>query len=295
MSRGREGSLILFVFIAVFLFITTALSPALMGSHAMVGRIVLSLAAGLVYYRLGKAYLSGNLPVDERAIFITGCDTGLGYCLADSLVEKGFDVYAGCLDVTSEGARMLADKNVNVVPVDYLELDTVVKSYSQVKRRLREKELWAIVANAGVTTYGEVEWMTPEELRWLIDVNVTGTISFVKEGVSAVKKSRGRIVILTGLHGRLAIPGMVGASATAAALSQFADGLRRELLKFQVQVCTVEPAFYRTRTMDHDSISAALTVVIDRLPSVVKEEYGGAYLESYRFLYPKKIKRPSSP
>ncbi|XP_064487837.1 short-chain dehydrogenase/reductase family 9C member 7-like [Ornithodoros turicata] len=291
MSRQLQGPLVIFVFITMFLVITTALSPVLMSLLAMVGSIIVSLAVGLTYYRLSKAYLSTNLPVDRKAVFITGCDAGLGYCIAESLLAKGFDVFAGCLNVRSEGAITLADKDANVVHVDYLKLDTVVKGYSKVKNILGGKELWGIVANAGVTTYGEVEWLMPMELRWLVDVNVAGTISFIKEGISEVKKSRGRIVILTGLHGRLVIPGMVVPSATAATLSQFADGLRRELLKFEVQVCTIEPAFYRTRIMDHNNISAALTAVIDRLSSVVKEEYGGAYLNTYHFLYPKRLKR----
>lgn len=62
-------------------------------------------------------------------------------------------------------------------------------------------ELWGIVANAGVTNYGEIEWMSFDELKWLVNVNLTGTLRFVKEGIPYLRKSRGRVVIMSGVQG----------------------------------------------------------------------------------------------
>ncbi|CAN7995417.1 unnamed protein product, partial [Ixodes hexagonus] len=225
-----------------------------------------------------------------------GCDTGLGHVAAVELQKRGLLVFAGCLDQHSEGAQYLKSLGIIVLRVDYLKPDTIEKAYRKISEGLNGGDLWAIVANAGVSNYGEVEWMQAKELQWVINVNLVGTLKLIGCGIPQIQRNRGRIAIVTGLQGRLSIPGMAVASATTAALCQFADGLRRELVKFGVQVSTIEPAFYRqvyisTSMTDHDTITHALADVTRRLPSVVKEEYGGSYLENFKFVFPKKLRK----
>ncbi|CAN7984774.1 unnamed protein product, partial [Ixodes hexagonus] len=218
-----------------------------------------------------------------------GCDYGLGYHVAASLHAKGLTVYAGCLEPDSEGGLLLLSAGVRVLHADYRKHDTLVGAFAAI--RDAEKELWAIVACAGSTAYGEMEWARSEDLVGLIDVNVLGTLDLVSLGLSLVKASHGRIVILTGLQGRLCIPGMTVSSVASAALCQYADGLRRELVKFGVQVCTVEPAFYRTGTTDHDAVLAALGSLMARLAADVREAYGASYLDSFRTGFPRRLRR----
>ncbi|XP_077529694.1 retinol dehydrogenase 5-like [Haemaphysalis longicornis] len=84
---------------------------------------------------------------------------------------------------------------------------------------------------------------------------------------------------------------MVVGSATSAALCHFADGLRREVAKYNVQVCTIEPAFYKTAMTDPATVASTLDDVTRRLDPVVQEEYGSAYLESFKITFLKKLRR----
>ena len=45
----------------------------------------------------------------DKAVLITGCDTGFGHELAKCLHSLGFVVFAGCLNVRGEGAHQLKD------------------------------------------------------------------------------------------------------------------------------------------------------------------------------------------
>ncbi|KAK8774167.1 hypothetical protein V5799_011291 [Amblyomma americanum] len=222
---------------------------------------------------------------------LAGCDSGLGLHTARRLHEHGFEVYAGCLDPGSDGANVLKDMRVQVVPLDYMDEESIVQAYKTVVTHLGEKELWGIVANAGVTNYGELEWMSFDELRWLCTVNVSGTIRFLKEGIPLLRKSKGRIVIMSSVHGRMSIPGSVGASATSAALCSLADGLRRELYKWQVNVSTVEPMLYKTRITDPENVRIGINEVVNRMNPTMKEEYGQVYLDNFKNLIPKRMQK----
>ncbi|KAH9380124.1 hypothetical protein HPB48_000733 [Haemaphysalis longicornis] len=136
----------------------------------------------------------------EDICHTAGCDTGLGNAIALALHNKGFTVFAGCLDVRSEGARKLMSNGVTALHVDYLEHDTIVAAYDNIRDNLNA--LWGLVANAGVACYGETEWMLSPELEWAINVNILGTYKFIMLGINQIKRSEGRIVIITGLHGQ---------------------------------------------------------------------------------------------
>ncbi|XP_077531045.1 retinol dehydrogenase 5-like [Haemaphysalis longicornis] len=86
---------------------------------------------------------------------------------------------------------------------------------------------------------------------------------------------------------------MVIGSATSAALCHYADGLRREMAKYNVQVCTIEPAFYKTAMTDPPTVASTLNDVTRRLDHVVQEEYGSAYLDSFKLTFTKKLRRYS--
>ncbi|CAN7993397.1 unnamed protein product, partial [Ixodes pacificus] len=228
----------------------------------------------------------------------SGCDSGLGLHIARRLHEHGFEVYAGCLDPNSDGGAILKDLKVTVVPIDYLDEESIVQAYKTVTTHLGEKgkktltiPLWGIVANAGVTNYGEIEWMSHDELRWIINVNLSGTLRFVKEGIPHLRRSRGRLVIMSGVQGKFAIPGAVAASTAAAGICSLADGLRRELFKWRVNVSTVEPMLYKTRITDPENVKIGVTEVINRMSPTLKEEYGQVYLDTFKTIIPKRMQK----
>lgn len=67
---------------------------------------VLTLASILYSFSSGE-----NVTVTpKKVVFITGCDSGLGFSLAQHVCDLGFTVVAGCLSLKSDGAKELARK-----------------------------------------------------------------------------------------------------------------------------------------------------------------------------------------
>ncbi|XP_040062539.1 17-beta-hydroxysteroid dehydrogenase type 6-like [Ixodes scapularis] len=144
-----------------------------------------------------------------------------------------------------------------------------------------------------VCTFMAISMTPPLLYVIMITCNAALSVAFwflVRRALSAVRDLPvdAKAVFVTG---RLSIPGMAVPSAASAALCQYADGLRREMVKFGVQVCTVEPAFYRTGTTDRDAVSTALDSLTKRMDPSVREAYGESYLETFRSSFPKRLWR----
>lgn len=71
-------------------------------------------------YKFRKARKNCN----KKIIFITGCDSGLGFKLAAHARELGFTVFAACLNAETDGAKMLKAKWADI---QILEMDVTVK------------------------------------------------------------------------------------------------------------------------------------------------------------------------
>lgn len=70
------------------------------------------------------------------AVFISGCDTGLGNRLAIYFDSLGCDVYAGCLNPAS--AREKLPESVTVVPLDLCDANSVKEAVDLVENSLKK-------------------------------------------------------------------------------------------------------------------------------------------------------------
>ena len=65
--------------------------------------------------------------------------------------------------------------------------------------------LWGIVNNAGISgSVGVIEWLSRDDYRAAFEVNTLGMIETIRIFLPLVLKSKGRIVNMTSIMGRLA-------------------------------------------------------------------------------------------
>jgi NAD(P)-dependent dehydrogenase (short-subunit alcohol dehydrogenase family) len=104
----------------------------------------------------------------------------------------------------------------------------------------------AVVDNAGIAIAAPLEFLPPEELTRQLDVNVVGQLRVLQAFLPALRRSRGRIVLMGSVGGRSALP-FIGAYAMSKfALEAMADSLRVELQPWGMQVAIVEPGTIAT-------------------------------------------------
>ncbi|XP_060591366.1 17-beta-hydroxysteroid dehydrogenase type 6-like [Ruditapes philippinarum] len=239
--------------------------------------IIIVLCFGINWY-LRRKYIKAG----DRAVFITGCDRGFGETLACKLALEGYEVYAGCLDTASDGAKRLQTySKVTVLQVDVTNDKSVESATQTLFQNLSQKGLWAVVNNAGVAVFAETEWCSMDAYNKVIGVNLMGTIRVTKACLPLVRKAQGRVITISSLAGRLALPGFTAYSASKYGLIGFSDSLRREMRKFGVKVISIEPKLYRTAISDGDYHVQMNQKMWSETDENVRVDYGDTYFRAF--------------
>lgn len=224
--------------------------------------------------------------VVKKAVFITGCDTGFGHELAKRLDAAGFQVLAGCLNPSSEGATMLRDfcsASLRVLHLDVTREEHFRRASKTLAAELGPRGLWAVVANAGMMSAGELEWGSLDAARYLFEVNVFGVVNTVRTALPFLRRQPGsRAVIVASVAGRLTYPGLAFYCMSKHAVISLADGLRREMRKWDILVSTIEPVLYRTKMAMPEHIQCTVDQSWQDTPASVREVYGKTYFEQFR-------------
>jgi NAD(P)-dependent dehydrogenase (short-subunit alcohol dehydrogenase family) len=107
-------------------------------------------------------------------------------------------------------------------------------------------ELHGLVDNAGIAVAAPLELVPLAELRRQLEVNVVGQVAVLQAVLPALRRARGRVVLVGSIGGRSALPFLGPYAASKHALEACADVLRVELSPWSIGVSIVEPASVKT-------------------------------------------------
>jgi NAD(P)-dependent dehydrogenase (short-subunit alcohol dehydrogenase family) len=186
--------------------------------------------------------------VTRGGVLVTGASSGIGAAVALELVERGFGVF-GTIRRLEDGAALAAG---GVVPVrmDVTDARSISAARVEVARALAGRPLAGLVNNAGIPAAGPLELMPLGELRRVLEVNLVGAVAVTQAFLPLLKVSRGRIVNMSSLAGRAALPFMGPYAASKFGLEAVSDSLRRELSPFGVDVIVIEPGNIQSKIWD---------------------------------------------
>nr|XP_055027852.1 D-beta-hydroxybutyrate dehydrogenase, mitochondrial [Misgurnus anguillicaudatus]XP_055027853.1 D-beta-hydroxybutyrate dehydrogenase, mitochondrial [Misgurnus anguillicaudatus]XP_055027854.1 D-beta-hydroxybutyrate dehydrogenase, mitochondrial [Misgurnus anguillicaudatus] len=186
-----------------------------------------------------------------RGVLVTGCDSGFGHHLAKKLDRMGFTVFAGCLNTDSPGAESLTEEGsdrMKIIQLDVTKDEHVKLAKDFVKANLPENGLYAVVNNAGVSDWGEIEWSTAEDFQKMADVNLFGAIRVTIAFLSLVRASKGRLLYVSSIFSFFNCLNMGAYSVSKRGLEAFADCLRVEMASFGVKVSIIQPGNFGAAT-----------------------------------------------
>jgi len=132
--------------------------------------------------------------------------------------------------------------------------------------------LAGLVNNAGIAVAGPLEFIDVAEFQRQLDVNVTGVLRTTQAMLPHLRNARGRIVNISSIGGRVAVPLVGPYAASKFALEGMSDSLRRELRPWGMHVALIEPGAVATPIWDKGVDQAD---EMDRdAPPEVRERYG---------------------
>ncbi len=210
-------------------------------------------------------------PRQQELVVVTGASSGIGEATARELARRGFHVLAGVR--RDEDAVAIRAPGVEPLILDVTNPDHIRALAARVHEDPQGRAVRALVNNAGVGANAPVEVFAIADWRRLFEVNLFGHVAVTQALLPALIRSKGRVVNISSVGGRVAMATYGPYAGTKFALEAVSDSLRREVAPLGVQVVVVEPGPVRTKIGDR-AIATAHEVASTMTPEQSRR-YGG--------------------
>jgi NAD(P)-dependent dehydrogenase (short-subunit alcohol dehydrogenase family) len=183
--------------------------------------------------------------VGNKSVLVTGCSSGIGLATAELLRSKGWKVFPTARKL--EDLDSLRQAGFDAIKLDVTSSDSIKVAVDWVLAK-NDGALGAVVNNAGLGVPGAIQDLTRDAMRYQFEVNLFGLQELTNRLIPVFRKQGyGRIVNVSSVVGRLALPFMGIYSASKFALEAVSDVQRVELSPDGISVSLVEPGPIRTR------------------------------------------------
>jgi NAD(P)-dependent dehydrogenase (short-subunit alcohol dehydrogenase family) len=212
----------------------------------------MGLAAGL-----GAAWAAGRLArarhaisFDGRVVVLTGGSRGLGLVMARMLVDEGAKLVLLARDLSElerarEDLETSGRGDVMTIRCDVRRRADVRAAIDTVLDQWRSVDV--LINNAGVIQVGPLEHMTEEDFENAMATHFWGPLHLILEIAPVMRHRRfGRIVNISSIGGKIAVPHLAPYCASKFALTGLSDAVRAELDPYGIRVTTVAPGLMRT-------------------------------------------------
>jgi NAD(P)-dependent dehydrogenase (short-subunit alcohol dehydrogenase family) len=203
-------------------------------------------------------------------VLVTGGTDGLGRAAAILLAERGYRVFAaGRSTERLEALGQLARQRK--LPLEALELDVCdaasgERTIAEIERRAGPVDI--LVNNAGIAIAAVMEEVTSADLHKVLETNFFSPLRLAQRVLPEMRRRRhGRIINMSSISGKVAIPVMGPYAASKYALEAASDSMRLELYPFGIHVVLIEPGYIHTNmNRNAGELSSAYAKGAERSP-----------------------------
>jgi NAD(P)-dependent dehydrogenase (short-subunit alcohol dehydrogenase family) len=198
------------------------------------------------------------------AVVVTGASSGIGEACARRLAGLGFQVFAG-VRKPEDGERLQREiPGVTPLPIDVTDANSIARAVQTLREATGDAGLAGLVNNAGVAVPAPIEHQPIEDFRHQLEVNLVGQVAVTQAFLPQLRAARGRIVNISSIGGKVAVPLLGAYAASKFGLEGFSDTLRRELRPWGIRVAVIEPGTIATPIWDKgiqsgDELEASLS------------------------------------
>jgi NAD(P)-dependent dehydrogenase (short-subunit alcohol dehydrogenase family) len=187
--------------------------------------------------------------LQNKIVLITGGSKGIGYGVAESLIQEGAkvaitsrsqksaDEAAAKLNKIGKGEAIGIQADVRDANAQQKAVDVAVKKFGS---------LDVLVANAGLGYFGNIETLTIDQWNETIDTNLTGVFYSIKACLPELKKSKGYIITMASLAGTNFFAGASAYNASKFGLVGFTQAAMLDLRALGIKVSTIMPGSVAT-------------------------------------------------
>ncbi len=186
-----------------------------------------------------------------KTALITGGTKGIGYGIAEALLQQGVNV--AVTSRTQEAANAAAtrlnskgnDAAVAIgIAADVRSLESQTAAANTVLKEFGTIDI--VIANAGLGHFGSVEDLSETQWKETIDTNLTGPFFTIKATLDQLKKSQGYYISISSLAGTNFFAGGAAYNASKFGLTGFTQAVMLDLRKHGIKVSTIMPGSVAT-------------------------------------------------
>jgi short-subunit dehydrogenase len=222
----------------------------------------------------------------QEIAVVTGSSSGIGFETSLALARNGFHTYATMRKLGNEGSERLTDlvKDENI-PLQVVQLDvdndkSVSEAIGGIMKEKRRIDI--VINNAGYALAGPLEETSIEEIRAQFETNFFGAVKVMQAAIPIMREQRsGKIVNITSMGGRIAVPLDSIYHGTKFALEGLSESLRYELEPFGIKIILIEPGavgsnFWKNlkiayKTSSHNDIDSPYKQIVNQVSDSFKQ------------------------
>ncbi|BCR35413.1 SDR family oxidoreductase [Mariniplasma anaerobium] len=229
---------------------------------------------------------------NSKVVVITGTSSGIGFEVAKFLSMKNYIVYG-------ISRSKVHDKCVKSIQADVTDYEQLKQAYQDIFDV--EGHIDCLINNAGMGISGSIEQTSLEDAKYMMDVNFMGVFHSTKAMLPFLRQSnKSKIINISSVAGRLAIPFQGFYSSSKAAINAFSESLRIELSPLHIQVCSVMPGdiktgFTKNRRKNENESELYQKRVDKSIQVMEKDEHNGMDAEYAAKVIYKLVKRKRMP
>jgi NAD(P)-dependent dehydrogenase (short-subunit alcohol dehydrogenase family) len=130
-------------------------------------------------------------------------------------------------------------KGLAPVFLDVTDARSIASAVADVRKN--SGVLHGLINNAGIAICGPIEGLSLEDWHRQFETNLFGLVELTRLCLPLLRETKGRVLNISSVSGRIASPYLSPYSASKFALEGFSDSLRREMRRFGVHVALIEP------------------------------------------------------
>ena len=175
----------------------------------------------------------------QKTVLITGCSTGIGYCVAMGLHDRGYQVFATARKLAD--VEKLKQQGLNTLLLDLDDSQSIRNCVAQILAQT-DGHIDVLFNNGAYGQPGAVEDLRRDVLKAQLETNLLGTMELTNLVIPAMRQHGfGRIIQNSSVLGLISLPFRGAYNTSKYALEGLSDTLRLELHGTGIYVSLIEP------------------------------------------------------